>query len=87
MAPFGLTVFGGVFEKFYCSSVYEKFFEIFDILYGWNIFWIIMYYCSIVFEKMINPNAVIMCHFGVPKMLITDNSKNLNDDMVDGLCE
>ena len=24
-APFGLAVFGGVFEKFYCNSIYEKF--------------------------------------------------------------
>nr|XP_027127753.1 uncharacterized protein LOC113743866 [Coffea arabica] len=29
----------------------------------------------------------IICHFGVPETLITDNAKNLNNDMVDGLCE
>ncbi|XP_027184085.1 uncharacterized protein K02A2.6-like [Coffea eugenioides] len=29
----------------------------------------------------------IICHFGVLKTLITDNAKNLNNDMVDGLCE
>nr|XP_027121507.1 uncharacterized protein LOC113738479 [Coffea arabica] len=29
----------------------------------------------------------IICRFGVPKTLITDNAKNLNNDMVDGLCE
>ncbi|XP_071933752.1 uncharacterized protein [Coffea arabica] len=29
----------------------------------------------------------IICRFGVPETLITDNAKNLNNDMVDGLCE
>ncbi|XP_027103126.1 uncharacterized protein [Coffea arabica] len=29
----------------------------------------------------------IICHFGVPETLITDNAKNLNNDMVNGLCE
>ncbi|XP_071912300.1 uncharacterized protein [Coffea arabica] len=29
----------------------------------------------------------IICCFGVPETLITDNTKNLNNDMVDGLCE
>ncbi|XP_027168141.1 uncharacterized protein LOC113768099 [Coffea eugenioides] len=29
----------------------------------------------------------IICCFGVPETLITDNAKNLNNDMVDGLCE
>ncbi|XP_027067852.2 uncharacterized protein [Coffea arabica] len=29
----------------------------------------------------------IICRFGVPKTLITDNAKNLNNDMVDGLCK
>nr|XP_027067607.1 uncharacterized protein LOC113693243 [Coffea arabica] len=29
----------------------------------------------------------IICRFGVPETLITDNVKNLNNDMVDGLCE
>ncbi|XP_027169488.1 uncharacterized protein K02A2.6-like [Coffea eugenioides] len=29
----------------------------------------------------------IICHFGIPETLITDNAKNLNNDMVDGLCE
>ena len=29
----------------------------------------------------------IICRFGVPKILITDNVKNLNNDMVDELCE
>ncbi|XP_071909679.1 uncharacterized protein [Coffea arabica] len=28
----------------------------------------------------------IICRFGVPETLITDNAKNLNNDMVDGLC-
>ena len=62
MAPFGLVIFWGVFEENYCSSVYENFFEIFDILYGWDVFWIIVYYCNIVFEKLVfekmtNPNG------------------------------
>ncbi|XP_071918759.1 uncharacterized protein [Coffea arabica] len=29
----------------------------------------------------------IICRFGIPETLITDNAKNLNNDMVDGLCE
>ncbi|XP_027178013.1 uncharacterized protein LOC113777173 [Coffea eugenioides] len=29
----------------------------------------------------------IICRFGVPETLITDNAKNLNNDVVDGLCE
>ncbi|XP_071923088.1 uncharacterized protein [Coffea arabica] len=29
----------------------------------------------------------IICRFGVPETLITDNAKNINNDMVDGLCE
>ncbi|XP_027181885.1 uncharacterized protein K02A2.6-like [Coffea eugenioides] len=29
----------------------------------------------------------IICRFGVPETLITDNAKNLNNNMVDGLCE
>ncbi|XP_027174384.1 uncharacterized protein K02A2.6-like [Coffea eugenioides] len=29
----------------------------------------------------------IIYHFGVPETLIIDNAKNLNNDMVDGLCE
>ncbi|XP_027156206.1 uncharacterized protein K02A2.6-like, partial [Coffea eugenioides] len=29
----------------------------------------------------------IICRFRVPETLITDNAKNLNNDMVDGLCE
>ncbi|XP_027177879.1 uncharacterized protein K02A2.6-like [Coffea eugenioides] len=29
----------------------------------------------------------IICRFGVLETLITDNAKNLNNDMVDGLCE
>ncbi|XP_027156685.1 uncharacterized protein K02A2.6-like [Coffea eugenioides] len=29
----------------------------------------------------------IICRFGVPETLITDNAKNLNNDMMDGLCE
>nr|XP_027086560.1 uncharacterized protein LOC113708298 [Coffea arabica] len=29
----------------------------------------------------------IICRFGVPETLITDNAKNLNNYMVDGLCE
>nr|XP_027098936.1 uncharacterized protein K02A2.6-like [Coffea arabica]XP_027100998.1 uncharacterized protein K02A2.6-like [Coffea arabica] len=29
----------------------------------------------------------IICRFSVPETLITDNAKNLNNDMVDGLCE
>ncbi|XP_027170432.1 uncharacterized protein LOC113770223 [Coffea eugenioides] len=29
----------------------------------------------------------IICHFGVPETLITDNAKNLNNDIVDGLCD
>ncbi|XP_027076007.2 uncharacterized protein [Coffea arabica] len=29
----------------------------------------------------------IICRFRVPKTLITDNARNLNNDMVDGLCE
>nr|XP_027122209.1 uncharacterized protein LOC113739164 [Coffea arabica] len=29
----------------------------------------------------------IVCRFGVPETLITDNAKNLNNDMVDGLCK
>nr|XP_027083540.1 protein NYNRIN-like [Coffea arabica] len=29
----------------------------------------------------------IICRLGVPETLITDNAKNLNNDMVDGLCE
>ena len=29
----------------------------------------------------------IICFFGVPKTLIIDNVRNLNNDMVDGLCE
>nr|XP_027120500.1 uncharacterized protein K02A2.6-like [Coffea arabica] len=29
----------------------------------------------------------IICRFGVPETLITDNAKNLDNDMVDGLCE
>ena len=28
----------------------------------------------------------IICHFDVPETLITDNAKNLNNDMVDRLC-
>ncbi|XP_027157686.1 uncharacterized protein K02A2.6-like [Coffea eugenioides] len=29
----------------------------------------------------------IICRFDIPETLITDNTKNLNNDMVDGLCE
>nr|XP_027103190.1 uncharacterized protein K02A2.6-like [Coffea arabica] len=29
----------------------------------------------------------IICRFGVPETLIINNAKNLNNDMVDGLCE
>ena len=29
----------------------------------------------------------VISHFGVSEMLITDNAKNLNNDMIDGLCE
>nr|XP_027090384.1 uncharacterized protein LOC113711416 [Coffea arabica] len=29
----------------------------------------------------------IICRFGVPKMLITDNARNLNNDMIDRLCK
>ncbi|XP_071939960.1 uncharacterized protein [Coffea arabica] len=29
----------------------------------------------------------IICRFGVPEILITDNAKNLNNDMLDILCE
>nr|XP_027124191.1 uncharacterized protein K02A2.6-like [Coffea arabica] len=29
----------------------------------------------------------IICRFGAPETLITNNTKNLNNDMVDGLCE
>ncbi|KAL3515062.1 hypothetical protein ACH5RR_021964 [Cinchona calisaya] len=28
----------------------------------------------------------IICRFGIPDTLVTDNAKNLNNDMVDGLC-
>ncbi|XP_027184113.1 uncharacterized protein LOC113782419 [Coffea eugenioides] len=29
----------------------------------------------------------IICYFEVPETLITDNAKNFNNDIVDGLCE
>ncbi|XP_071909709.1 uncharacterized protein [Coffea arabica] len=38
-------------------------------------------------KKIMRTRDHIICRFGVPETLITDNAKNLNNDMVDGLCE
>ncbi|XP_027151989.1 uncharacterized protein K02A2.6-like [Coffea eugenioides] len=45
--------------------------------------------CKHVTKKVVTDflRKYIIYRFGVPETLITDNAKNLNNDMVDGLCE